>query len=210
VLILLEKGPVGARVFCVVAKTFRTYLPEHNLPLPPCLREWLSENDLAYFVSDVVDQLDLSAIDAVYEEEDRSQPPYHPRMMTKILIYGYRVGVFSSRKIQKRLVEDVAFRVLAAGEPAGLPDHPGFSQDSFAGAGRAILAGVAHHVGGLGDGTGPGGAGREQGKAKARKHKAIELRRTLRRGPAGRRTARRVSAARDPDRALDGGPMFRG
>ena len=42
-------------------------------------------------------------------------PPYHPRMMTKILLYGYCVGVFSSRKIQKRLVEDVAFRVLAAG-----------------------------------------------------------------------------------------------
>jgi transposase len=66
-------------------------------------------------VSDVVDQLDLSAIEAVYEEEDRGQPPYHPRMMTKILVYGYCVGVYSSRRIQKRLVEDVAFRVLAAG-----------------------------------------------------------------------------------------------
>jgi transposase len=63
----------------------------------------------------VVDQLDLSAIERVYEEEDRGQPPYHPRMMTKILLYGYCVGVFSSRRIQKRLVEDVAFRVLAAG-----------------------------------------------------------------------------------------------
>jgi len=70
---------------------------------------------LAYCVSDVVDQLDLSAIEAVYEEEDRGQPPYHPRMMTKILVYGYCVGVYSSRRIQKRLVEDVAFRVLAAG-----------------------------------------------------------------------------------------------
>jgi len=70
---------------------------------------------LAYFVSDVVDQLDLSAIERVYEEEERGQPPYHPRMMTKILVYGYCVGVFSSRRIQKRLVEDVAFRVLAAG-----------------------------------------------------------------------------------------------
>jgi transposase len=63
----------------------------------------------------VVDQLNLSAIESVYEEDDRGQPPYHPRMMTKILLYGYCVGVFSSRKIQKRLVEDVAFRVLAAG-----------------------------------------------------------------------------------------------
>jgi transposase len=98
-----------------MAKTFRTYLPEQNLLLPASLREWLPDDHLSYFVSDVVDQLDLSAIESVYEEEDRGQPPYHPRMMTKILLYGYCVGVISSRKIQKRLVEDVAFRVLAAG-----------------------------------------------------------------------------------------------
>jgi transposase len=98
-----------------MAKTFRTYLPEQNLLLPASLREWLPDDHLSYFVSDVVDQLDLSAIESVYEEEERGQPPYHPRMMTKILLYGYCVGVFSSRRIQKRLVEDVAFRVLAAG-----------------------------------------------------------------------------------------------
>jgi transposase len=98
-----------------MAKTFRTYLPEQNLLLPASLREWLPDDHLSYFVSDVVDQLDLSAIERVYEDEDRGQPPYHPRMMTKILLYGYCVGVFSSRRIQKRLVEDVAFRVLAAG-----------------------------------------------------------------------------------------------
>jgi transposase len=98
-----------------MAKTYKSYLPEQDLLLPPSLREWLPENHLAYCVSDVVDQLDLSAIESVYEEEDRGQPPYHPRMMTKILVYGYCVGVFSSRRIQKRLVEDVAFRVLAAG-----------------------------------------------------------------------------------------------
>src|SRR5450432_622527 len=98
-----------------MAKTYKTYLPEQDLLLPPSLRDWLPENHLAYCVSDVVDQLDLSAIESVYEEEDRGQPPYHPRMMTKILVYGYCVGVFSSRRIQKRLVEDIAFRVLAAG-----------------------------------------------------------------------------------------------
>jgi transposase len=98
-----------------MAKTFRTYLPEQNLLLPASLREWLPDDHLSYFVSDVVDQLDLSAIESVYKEEDRGQPPYHPCMMTKILLYGYCVGVFSSRRIQKRLVEDVAFRVLAAG-----------------------------------------------------------------------------------------------
>jgi transposase len=101
--------------FGTMTKPFRTYLPEQDLLFPPSLREWLPEDHLAYFVSDVVDQLDLSAIESVYEEDDRGQPPYHPRMMTKVLLYGYCVGVFSSRKLQKRLVEDVAFRVLAAG-----------------------------------------------------------------------------------------------
>src|SRR5277367_171252 len=96
-------------------KGYRTYLPEQDLLLPPSLREWLSEDHLVYFVSDVVDQLDLSAIHAVYETERRGQPPYDPRLMTKLLVYGYCTGVFSSRKIQKRLREDIPFKVLAAG-----------------------------------------------------------------------------------------------
>jgi len=98
-----------------MAKTYRAYLPEQDLLLPQSLCDWLPEDHLAYFVSDVVDQLDLSAIESVYEEEERGQPPYHPRMMTKILLYGYCVGVFSSRRIEKKLAEDVGFRVLAAG-----------------------------------------------------------------------------------------------
>src|SRR6202166_4403280 len=96
-------------------KGYRTYLPEQDLLLPPSLREWLSEDHLVYFVSDVVDQLDLSAMHAVYEREKRGQPPYDPRLMTKLLVYGYCTGVFSSRRIQKRLREDIPFRVLAAG-----------------------------------------------------------------------------------------------
>jgi transposase len=98
-----------------MAKSYRSYLPEQDLLLPPSLHDWLPEGHLAYFISDVVDQLDLSAIESVYEDEERGQPPYHPRMMTKILLYGYCVGVFSSRRIEKRLVEDIGFRVLAAG-----------------------------------------------------------------------------------------------
>jgi transposase len=96
-------------------KGYRAYLPEQDLLLPPSLRDWLPEGHLAYYVSDVVDQLDLSTIHAVYEEEMRGQPPYDPRMMTKVLVYGYCVGVFSSRRIQKRLQEDIGFKVLAAG-----------------------------------------------------------------------------------------------
>jgi len=98
-----------------MAKTFRPYVPEQDLLLPPSLRDWLPDDDLAYFVSDLVDQLDLSAITDVYETEERGYPPYHPVMLTKVLVYAYCVGVFSSRKIQQRLSRDVAFRVLAAG-----------------------------------------------------------------------------------------------
>jgi transposase len=98
-----------------MAKTYRPYVPEQDLLLPPSLRDWLPENHLAYFVSDLVDQLDLSTITAVYEDDERGYPPYHPVMLTKVLVYAYCVGVFSSRRIQRRLVEDVAFRVLAAG-----------------------------------------------------------------------------------------------
>jgi transposase len=103
-----------------MAKTYRPYVPEQDLLLPPSLREWLPENHLAFFVSDLIDQLDLSAITTGYEDEERGYPPYHPVMLTKVLVYAYCVGVFSSRRIQQRLVEDIPFRVLAAG------NHPDF------------------------------------------------------------------------------------
>ena len=98
-----------------MAKTYRPYLPEQDFLLPPSPRDWLPEDHLAHFVSDLVDELDLSAITAVYEDEERGYPPYHPLMMTKVLVYAYCVGVFSSRKIQRRLAEDIAFRMLGAG-----------------------------------------------------------------------------------------------
>ena len=96
-------------------KTYRPYHPEQVLLLPPSLQEWLPENHLVYFISDTVDQLDLRAIEGKYEKSLVGYPPYHPRMMVKVLVYAYCVGVFSSRKIARKLEEDVAFRVLAAG-----------------------------------------------------------------------------------------------
>src|SRR3970040_2436662 len=96
-----------------MSKTSRRYQPEQDFLLPPSLRDWLPENHLAYFVSDLVDQLDLSAIYAVHEKEARGQPPYDPRMMTKLLVYGYCVGVCSARKIEQRVVEDLALAVVA-------------------------------------------------------------------------------------------------
>src|SRR5437899_1444585 len=97
-----------------MGKSYRSYLPDQEFLLPPSLRDWLPENHLVYFVSDVIDDLNLSAMD-VYGDEQRGQPPYDPRMMTKVLVYGYCVGVFSSRRIQQRVTEDIAFRMLAAG-----------------------------------------------------------------------------------------------
>lgn len=106
-------------------KRYREYQADQLLLMPPSLRDWLAEDHLAYFVSDVVDQLDLSEITAVYEEESRGQPPYHPVMMTKLLVYGYCVGVPSSRKIERKTHEDVAFRVLAGDQH---PDHATISE----------------------------------------------------------------------------------
>ena len=97
-----------------MTKTYLPYDPDQQLLLPQALQEWLPENHLAYFISDVVDQLDLSEITERYERERRGGPPYHPRMMVKVLLYAYCVGVPSSRRIAQRLHEDIAFRVLAA------------------------------------------------------------------------------------------------
>ncbi len=78
------------------------------------MREWLPEDHLAYFVSDTIDEMDLWEIDGVYERNLAGYPPYHPHMMVKVLFYAYCTGVFSSRKIARKLEEDVGFRVLAA------------------------------------------------------------------------------------------------
>ena len=96
-----------------MSKTCRPYDPDQQLLLPAALQEWLPTDHLAYFISGIVDQMDLSEITARYEEQ-RGGPPYHPRMMVKVLLYGYCAGVASSRCIARRLHEYIAFRVLAA------------------------------------------------------------------------------------------------
>ena len=75
-------------------KTYRPYEPFQELVLPPNLQDWVPEGHLAQFISDAVDQLDLSKIFAHYEKGvGRGYPPYHPLMMTKLLVYGYCIGV---------------------------------------------------------------------------------------------------------------------
>lgn len=98
-----------------MSTSYRPYAPDQVLLLPPALQDWLPEGHLAYFVSDAVDALDLAAFHARYAGDGRRRQPYDPAMMVKVLIYAYASGIFSSRKIARRLEEDIAFRVLAAG-----------------------------------------------------------------------------------------------
>ena len=106
--------------FVTMPTTFRPYDPDQSLLLAPSLRDWLPEGHLADHVSDLVEGLELTAFYAPYEGDGRRKSPYEPRMMLKVLIYGYATGVFSSRKLARKLEEDVAFRVLGAGN---FPSH---------------------------------------------------------------------------------------
>ena len=96
-------------------KTYRPYSPEQPYLLPPSPREWLPDGHLAYFILALLDELDLSAVERVVQAKDpRGERPYSPEMMTSLLLYAYATGVYSSRRIARACVEDVAFRVLAA------------------------------------------------------------------------------------------------
>jgi len=108
-----------------MGKTFRSYDLNQRLLMPPDLREWLRDDHLALYVSDVVDQLELSEILNSYEEDLRGRPPYHPALMVKLLIYGYCTGRLSSRKLEQATYDDVAFRVLACNQH---PDHDSIAE----------------------------------------------------------------------------------
>ena len=125
------RRPVGE------GKAFRPYDPDQVLLLAPVLSEWVPEGDLAHFVSDLVESgaLDLSAIYASYEEE-RGFPPYDPRLMVKLLVYGYANGLCSSRKLERATYRDVAVRMLCADQ------HPDY---------RSIARFRARHLSALGD-----------------------------------------------------------
>lgn len=104
-----------------MGKQYKPWNPEQAFLLPPSPLEWLPEGHLAHFILDVVSELDLTAIEDVLKAKDpRGTRPYNPVMMTALLLYGYCVGVFSSRKLERATYEDVAFRVLSGGNH---PDH---------------------------------------------------------------------------------------
>ena len=101
-------------------QTFRVFDPDQGLLLPPSLDDWLPAEHLARFIAELVDEhVDLVRIRAAYTE-GRGAPPDDPRPMVRILLYGYITGVRSSRVIERKCVDDVAFRWLAAGSA---PDY---------------------------------------------------------------------------------------
>lgn len=93
-------------------KTYQTYNQQQMSLIPQTFGDWLSPDHIARFINDVIDEIDISEIQQVYETELRGYPPYHPRMMLKILIYGYCTGVRSSRKLAQKCEDEVAFRYL--------------------------------------------------------------------------------------------------
>ena len=153
-------------------KTFRPYQPDQLLLLPPSIQEWLPEHHLARFVSEVVDELDLSAIEDQYTEE-RGYPPYHPRMMVKVLVYGYCTGTYASRRMAAKLIDDVAYRYLAAGNQPDFRTISDFRKEH-----GAALAGLFEQVLKLCQRAGLVKLGRvavdgTKVKANASKHKAM-------------------------------------
>ena len=99
-----------------VDKAFRAYDPGQMYLLPPSIDDWVPEGHLCRFVSELVDEvLDLEPFLAAYTEV-RGYPPYDPRLMVKLLVYGYITGVRSSRAIERSCSDSVPFRFLAANQ----------------------------------------------------------------------------------------------
>jgi transposase len=99
---------------------FHPYEPDQAHLFPPSPRDWLPATHLVHFISDTIDQLDIRSIVKSYRDTGTGNLAYHPRLMLKLLVYGYCTGVFASRKVAIHIEENVAFRYLAAGHS---PSH---------------------------------------------------------------------------------------
>jgi transposase len=198
-----------------MGQVFYPYEPDQTLLFPPSLREWVPEGHLAHFVADTVDQLDLTAFYQRYEQRDdgRGQLAYEPRLMLKLLIYAYAVGLFSSRKIAKGLEDLVPLRYLAAGSTPShrtlarfRQEHIGQFQALFIQVVRIARAAGLVAMGTLAiDGS--------KLKANASKHKAMSYGRMREEEARLRREIERMTQrAAEIDAAEDAefGPDFRG
>src|SRR3972149_6581209 len=184
---------------CRMAHGYLPYDIDQRLLLPPDMRAWLPEGHLALFILDVVGELDLSQIYAVYDAKDeRGRAGYHPAMMVALLIYGYCTGRPSSRRIERATHEDVAFRVIAGDRH---PDHDSIAAfrkqhlEALAGLFMPVLQRGQRAEGGGGEEpprrgsepTGRGGAHRRRGRGAARQ--GTPWRRATQRAQAPRRSA---------------------
>src|SRR5215211_5927942 len=153
--------------------TLRPCAPEQSLLFPPSPRDWLPEGHLAFFIADTVAALDLQAFYRPYEGDGRRNQPFDPQMMVRVLLYAYATGTFSSRRIARKLEEDVAYRVLAAGNFPAHRTIAEFRQEHLAAFERLFVqvvqiaheAGVVHLGAVAVDGS--------KVKANASKHKAM-------------------------------------
>src|SRR6266853_916262 len=153
--------------------TFRPCAPDQSLLFPPSPRDWLPEGHLAFFIADTVATLDLQMFYAAYEGDGRRNQPFNPQMMVTVLLYAYATGTFSSRRIARKLEDDVAYRVLAAGSFPAHRTIAEFRQQHLAAFERLFVqvvaiareAGVVH-LGAL-------AVGGSKVKASASKHKAM-------------------------------------
>jgi len=103
-----------------MSTTFRPCATDQTLLFPPSPRDWLPEGHLAFLIADTVAALDLQAFYTPYAGDGRRNQPFDPQMLVTVLLYAYATGTFSSRRIARKLTEDVAYRALAAGN---VPAH---------------------------------------------------------------------------------------
>src|SRR5436190_20597959 len=97
-------------------QNFLTYDRDQPLLLPPDLRDWLPEDHLAWFVIEAIEELDLEPFYGAYRSDGHGRAAHEPKMMLTLLTYSYAVGERSSRQIERRCREDVAFRVICANQ----------------------------------------------------------------------------------------------
>src|SRR3954470_8914573 len=103
-----------------MAQNFIACDREQELLLPPSLREWLPDEHLAWFILDAVAEMDLAAFYASYRADGWGRAAHDPAMMLALVLYAYAIGERSSRRIERRCIEDLAFRVITANQA---PDH---------------------------------------------------------------------------------------
>jgi transposase len=198
-----------------MGQIFHPYEPDQGHLFPPSPRDWMPEGHLAFFVSETVDELDLQPFYARFLQRtnDRGNLAYEPRMLLKVLIYGYSAGIFSSRKLAAGIDDLVALRYLAGGNRPGHRTMARFRRDNatqFAEVFRQVVK-IAQQAGLVDLGTLAIDGSRV--KANASKHKAMSYGRMKSEDSRLQNEIKKIiDLADETDRAEDEefGPDFRG